>query len=383
MNESPANIADNPKATIDWFRSTPWWRLAGQSVTQSWRASHVLLCALGLLLTQAWTSLAHYLFNSDTEQAYYWLTPVASPNPIAPNWSTLMPPGVIGVWQQFLMPPVRWLQNPTLNGSADTLASMIGIIAIWTWIGGCLTRRSVMEMGLSLTASWSETFKLVTQRWQSLAWSVTMPSALIFMIGLGPLVLGWLSNIPGIGMWIAGALLVPTLLCILGIGWCAGITLFGYPLSVCSIMTERQADAYDGISRSAAYTFQRPLTLGLCLMAGQLLLTIGGSMFAIVVSVGYSVVEAGFDIGSFSSIRQMDSMWHSVVNGIGPLLINAYGYSFFWSFTAGTYLILRKDVDHAEFDLIDMAVPSEPEPLKELPQKSDATSPELTENTAE
>jgi hypothetical protein len=44
------------------------------------------------------------------------------------------------------------------------------------------------------------------------------------------------------------------------------------------------------------------------------------------------------------------------------LLLSAFSFSFFWSATAAIYLILRRDVDHVEFDQIDfdLSVSNEP-----------------------
>jgi hypothetical protein len=383
MTDSPAEPADNPKVTIDWYRSTPWWRLASQSVVISWRASHLIMCAAALLITQLWVSLSHYLFTPESSASTVWIAPGGGTNPIAPQWSSDMPDSVLSVWQHYLSPVLEWLQAPTLNGAADCLASMIGIIAIWSFVGGCLARRSVVELGTRMTAPWAETFRIVRRRWQSIAWSVAMPSGLILMIAVGPLMLGWVSNIPAIGLWIAGLLMIPTLFLSVGIGWCGAITVFGFPLSVCSIVTEKQADAYDGISRSAAYTFQRPLTLALCVVALQGLGLAGGCIVSLVLTTGYAVIEAGFNVGSFSSLEQIETIWSPILKGILPLLIAAFGFSFFWTAASATYLILRKDVDHAEFDVIDMDVPEEPKALPELPKKESNIPAELTENSAE
>jgi len=228
-----------------------------------------------------------------------------------------------------------------------------------------------------MTAPWSESIKLVLKRWQSIAWSLTMPSGLILMIALAPLLLGWLSNIAWVGPWLAGLLMIPVVFLAIGIGWCAAITLFGFPLSVCSIVTEKGADAYDGISRSAAYTFQRPFTLALCIIAAQYLSFVGGAFLSIVLSTGLSVVEAAFDIGSYSSLTDYKTMWGPVLRSVVPLLLTAYGFSFFWTASSATYLILRRDVDHAEFDLIDMAV-QETKPLPELPKRESLPKTSIT-----
>lgn len=398
MKDSPVDSVATPKVAIDWYRATPWWPLASQSIVISWRATHILLCAAALLVTQVWLDVCQGIFGAETAGFHEWVTPLARPQPfplgLAPQGTDLP----LTVWEKFLFPVFQGLSDPTLSGIAFCLSSMIGIIAIWSFVGGCLARRSVVEMGTKMTAPWAESIRLVLGRWQSIAWSVTMPSGLIVLIAVFPLFLGWLSNIPAIGPWIAGLLMIPVVFLCIGIGWCAAITLFGFPLSVCAIVTEKGADAYDGISRSAAYTFQRPLTLALCVIAAQFLSMVGGMLLSIVLTTGFRVVEASFDIGSFSSLRDFESMWGPILRGIVPLLLAAYGLSYFWTASAATYLILRKDVDHAEFDLVDMEV-AERKSLPELPKadlpkggaavpasdstSSDAKSIALPENTAE
>jgi len=382
MKDSPVDSVATPKVAIDWYRSTPWWRFASQTIVISWRSTHLLLCAAGLLLTQFWVSGSHWIFDRSSP-APNWTSSSLSTSLMRSSTET---PEI--VWRHFIDPVLQWLSNPTLTGAAHALASMLGIIAIWSLVGGCLSRRSVVELGTRMTATWTECFKLVVQRWQSIAWSVTMPSGLILLLALLPLGLGWLSNIPFVGMWLAGLLMIPVVFLAIGIGWCAAISLFGFSLSVCSVVTEKGADAYDGISRSAAYTFQRPLTLALCIAVAQFLSMVGGTMLSLVLTTGQGVVEAGFDIGSTTSIKELDSMWGPVLRGIVPLLLTAYGFSFFWTASAASYLILRRDVDQAEYDLIDMGN-AEIKPLPELPKRpslsnsTPSTNTELPENTAE
>jgi len=374
MKDSPVDSVATPKVVIDWYRSTPWWRVASQSIVISWRSTHLLLCAAGLLLTQLWLSASLKIFGPENAIVQSWISPSAGSQTILPILDAQGTESPLSIWQHFLFPVYQWLANPTLNGTAFCLSSVIGIVTIWSFVGGCLTRRSVVELGTKMTAPWAGSIQLVLKRWQSIAWSVTMPSGLILLIALGPLCLGWISNIPIIGTWLAGLLMIPVVLCSIGIGWCAAITLFGFPLSVCSIVTEKGADAYDGISRSAAYTFQRPLTLALCVVAAQFLSEVGGILLSIVLTTGFRVVEAGFDIGSYSSLKDTESMWGPLLRGIVPLLLTAYGFSFFWTAASATYLILRRDVDHAEFDLIDMGN-QEPKPLPELPKKEPLAPP--------
>ncbi len=394
MKDSLVDSVATPKVAIDWYRTAPWWRFASQSIVISWRSTHLLLCAAGLLLTQMWTGVAYWMFGPNEDAIQNWVTSAVAPQPWLPSFVLQGTESPLSIWQKFLFPVYNWLANPTLTGAAYCLSSMIGIIAIWSFVGGCLARRSVVELGTKMTAPWAESIKLVLKRWQSIAWSLTMPSGLILMIALAPLVLGWLSNIVWIGPWLAGLLMIPIVFFAIGIGWCAAITLFGFPFSVCSIVTERGADAYDGISRSAAYTFQRPLTLALCIIVAQFLSSIGGMFLSVVLFTGLTVIEAAFDIGSYSSLRDFDTILGPLLRGIVPLILTAYGFSYFWTAASATYLVLRRDVDHAEFDLIDMAI-QETKPLPELPKRESIAQsiaqqpsqpqadPAIPENTAE
>jgi len=371
MTDSLANNPVVPKVAIDWFRSTPWWRLVSQTLVISWRSSHLLLCAAAVLATIAVVNLSAYVFGiQELSPESNWGRPVNSSMLAFTAFSSGAPIDVFtSTWGRYTDPVYSWLTFPTLNGAAHGLASMIGIIGIWSFVGGCIARRSVVELGTNMTATWTDVLKLVRSRWQSIAWSVTMPSGLILLLALGPLMIGWISNIPSIGPWIAGLLLIPTVFFSIAIGWCAAITVLGFPLSVCAIVSEKEADSYDGISRSAAYAFQRPLTLALCVIAAQWLGAIGGYILSLVFASGYLVVNAAFDIGSFSNLAMLDTFWAEIVRGIIPLLMSAFCFSFFWTASSATYLILRRDVDHTEFDLIDMNVSDEPKALPELPSR--------------
>lgn len=301
--------------------------------------------------------------------------------PLSLDWA--MPVDIFkSTWGRYTSPVYNWLVSPSLNGAAHTLASMIGIVAIWAFIGGCIARRSIIELGRNMTATWSEVFLLVRNRWQSIAWSVTMPAALILLLSVGPLVIGWISNVPAIGPWIAGLLLIPTVFFSIAIGWCSAITILGFPLSVCAIVSEKQADAYDGISRSAAYSFQRPVTLALCVIAAQFLGAIGGQILSVVLMTGFLVVNAAFDVGSTSSLATLDTFWTELIRGIIPLLLSAFCFSFFWTASAATYLILRRDVDHTELDAIDMNVAAEPKALPDLPVKEAPNAEQSAEQSA-
>lgn len=362
MNQSefaPGSIK-TPTVAIDWFRSAPWWRLLTSVLNVSWRTSHVLFCAIGLLVTEGILRLCTFLFRPEPDVVTSWLQPRAMETPLSnllPGDLEIYPPmHFVGVWGAFFSPLVAWFASPTLRGTAFAIAFTLGIVAIWSFIGGCLVRRTVLECGAMLPAPWNDTIRLVRSRWLSIAWSVTMPSCMVIALALLPWGLGWLSNIPWIGTWGAGLLMLPVVVGSLGIGWCTAITLMGFPLSVAAVVTEKKADAFDGVSRSAAYTFQKPVLLFLLVLILFLISLIGGDVFTVIVGVGYGIVSRAFDMGSYGSLNALGAFPTRLFRNTILLLLSAFSFSFFWSASAAIYLILRREVDHVEFDSVDIEV---------------------------
>ena len=422
MNDSSSKIAVVPKVSIDWYRSTPWWRLISHSLAISWRASHLGLCALALLATQALIGFSGWLFAPETNQASsWWLSPesrteamtpwalnpdqwleafsaedsrpkdptldptgktaAASRQPIV--WFHPAPDSFIHVWRRYVSYPFHAMDTPTFRKSAYFLINTLGILALWAFVGGCIARRSVQELGMHVTSPWINTLRWVAARWQSIVWSVAMPLALVLLFCLVPLVLGWISNIPVLGQPVALVLMLPVALMALGVGWVAGIALFGFSLATVSIVTEKQADAFDGMSRASAYVFQRPATLFLAVLVSEWIGHFGGSIVSIVLNTGYNIIAQAFAMGSMGTLGGMNSWLDGCFGAIVPLLTTAFGFSFFWTASTAIYLVLRKDVDRAEFDLIDMDSTLPAKPLPKLPESPDQVpkSPELTPKT--
>ncbi len=392
MNEAPLDRVAVPRVSIDWYRSTPWWRLASQSVTIAWRGSHLALCVLGLILTQWVTQFSFYTFGpEEIIVSESWLTPRESTYAVLPfeshltsfglgpstsnsmlsdsKWYSPAPDSFISVWRRYASIPYQAIQLLTVRRAAYVLFNFIGVLAIWSFVGGCLARRSIVEMGTRISVPWKDTIALVLKRWQSIAWSITMPLGLIVLCCLIPIVIGWLSNIPVVGPWLAGILLLPGIFLFLGMGWSAAVSLFGFSLSTCAVVCEKQADAFDGLSRAAAYTFQRPLTLLLTITGAELISRFAGTLLSMVLNTGYSIFASAFEMGSFYSIHSMGTVFDPFFAMLVPMLTAAFGFSFFWTSSAAMYLLLRKDVDNAEFDLIDMGDVATSKTLTPLPDK--------------
>jgi hypothetical protein len=143
------------------------------------------------------------------------------------------------------------------------------------------------------------------------------------------------------------------MLAVLAVAWVSAITLLGFPLSVCAIVTERKADAFDGVSRSAAYVLQRPLVFILLIAAFQFLSFAASEIFGSIMWVGKSLLVTGFDLGASHEMVATQSI---LLDGIPTLMLGGFSISFFWSAAASIYLILRREVDRTEYDHIDPAI---------------------------
>jgi hypothetical protein len=165
-------------------------------------------------------------------------------------------------------------------------------------------------------------------------------------------------------VWIL-ALIFGTLMALLLLG-----LIFGWPLMWATISTEG-SDAFDALSRSYAYTFQRPLHyLFFAIVAGIL----GALTWMLVLQLGGVIVHLTWwaaDWGIFDEDRALLALEVAAGNttadefgkvgnfglrliGLGNSLVHAIAYSFafgyFWVAATAMYLLLRRDVDHTETD---------------------------------
>jgi hypothetical protein len=283
----------------------------------------------------------------------------------------------VHVWRRLVSYPYQAIEALTLRRGAYLLLNFLAVLAIWAFVGGCISRRSIQELGTQITSPWTDTVRLVSKRWLSIMWAIAMPIALILVCSLLFMLLGWLSNIPAVGPWIAGLLLLPLVVLSVALGWCACVSIIGFPLSTAAIVCEKQADSFDGISRAAAYTFQRPVTLILAVIAAEWIGHFAGGIVSIVVNTGFSILARAFSVGSFHTILNMGTFFDAWIACFVPLVVTAFGFSFFWTASSAIYLLLRRDVDHTLFDMIDMDAPVPAKPLPQLASPPEATaSPE-------
>ncbi|MDZ4851762.1 MAG: hypothetical protein SGI77_20940 [Pirellulaceae bacterium] len=352
-----------PRASIDWYRSLPWWRLLSQSVSISWRASHLLLAAIALWVTFLGWQLGENCFRPDGIETLPLSTFIRQ---------VRFESGVFG--GHHILP---FSTGSTFTLDARSMAyiafGIVWTIGVWAFAGGLLARRSLMEMGIRTSVGWGPSCRLICKRWLSMVWAIAMPLCGMLGLLLFPIVLGLLARLGVVGQFVSLVLMIPTVFVAIGIGWCTAITAFGFPLSICAISAEKNADAFDGVSRSAAYVFQRPMTILVILLLALGLGWIGDFIIGVVLSTGESIVWSAFSIGAGSNIQGRMSVEGSLrqyllhfARTILPVLRFSFLFSFFWSASAAAYLTLRWEIDNTDFDELDLQELGEPIPIPEV-----------------
>ena len=277
-------------------------------------------------------------------------------------------------------------------------------LLVWGLIGGAITRIAALKFtrdeAPDMLGALSHAFSKISS--YSLAPLLALGGAAVF--GLQLVVLGWLMRL-GFFTMLAGfawpfVLMLGLLMAILLIG-----ALVGWPLMWATVSVEG-TDAFDALSRSYAYTYQRPLRLLWYVLCVTILAAV--SMFVVklfaasAISLGSWSIRWGIDEPTYHAIVSPRSavaqvaepsgvpnlevakpasegpnpsassesastaaqptelsrmrwtagkaiaFWKSVLGALAA----GYQAGFLWVASVGVYLLLRKDIDGAEMDEI-------------------------------
>ncbi len=350
-----------PSVTIDWYRSLPWWPLCSRAITTAWRLSHLVVGTVAAMLVTIGWNVADSIFGDPTS---VFQSASLTRNPIS------------GTWQNLTHALFAFREGGGFIELARILLGGLWTVVVCAGLGGLLARRSVYEMSTQSPADWGTTLRLVKSRFTSLLWTLVMPWSALVVLLIPVLVLGLLGRLGSVGVWIAGLAMIPMVLLMIGAGWLALLGALGFPLAVTAVVAEKQADAFDGFSRSAAYLYQRPFTFGLGVALANLVAW--GAAFAVdfAMKMGLQVVFAAFELASARPIHQDGLRIHfgfAFAEDFMQLVIAGFVFSFFWSAAAALYLTLRHEIDHTDMDEIDLF---EKQPAKSIPSIGSPPSPE-------
>lgn len=266
-------------------------------------------------------------------------------------------------------------------------------LLVWAGFGCAIVRMAVRRLARDDRIYIAEVTPFAQQRLVSVVGGLLGPLAGVAVIAIPVALLGLVMR-TDIGAALGGLLW----LFVLPMGLLMSVILigmlFGWPLIWGAVATE-SSDAFDAISRTYSYTFQRPLYyLGYALFAAVIGILGWGVVWLfseIVINMGLwaaalgagtdrmaeMVGEAGDASGPLRIGAALVGFWNAAIRAVA----SSYAYSFFWCATAGIYLLLRFHVDAVELDEVFIDEAAERYGLPELtpddqgvPQADDSVS---------
>ncbi len=150
------------------------------------------------------------------------------------------------------------------------------------------------------------------------------------------------------------------------------LSLLGFPLALVAVVTEKHADAFDGFSRSAAYLYQRPVTVGIGVGIAFLLSYVASLVVEISMGFGRDYILSTYAWNAGQSIQEVQGFGFTFARWLMGSLANGFLFSFFWTASAALYLTLRNEVDHTDFDDVDM----DEQPTSSASEKGQAPNPQ-------
>ncbi len=247
---------------------------------------------------------------------------------------------------------------------AFVVLCVLWALLIWSYFGGMITRAVALRLTQDEVPSWKRLSSFVRGRLPSYFGAPIYPFLGVALATVPVAILGLFIR-ADIGALVAAivwplAILAGLFITILLVG-----LVFGWPLMFSTISVEG-TDAFDALGRAYAYVYQRPLHYLFYAIVAVVFGVIGWifvELFAATVlhctywaaSWGageriYTAIDDGFtsSIGSFASALLM--AWHHGV----LLLASGFVIGYFWSASTAIYLLLRRQVDAAEMDEVEM-----------------------------
>lgn len=336
MEEVPFEDRTVPRVEIDWGRSFWWWYPISRAVQPAIRMSSLLTSVLAVLLLRF--GILH---------AVDWFKPSMATRDLITQLSEFR-------FSSLSTQTVPSVPSLGVDDIAFVTFAILWVALIASLFGGVLARRAAVELGQRTIAPWIRSIQLVGSRAASYLWAAGMhivgAVALVAPIAL----LGWFAKLGSIPAVISGILLIAVCLpLIFAIGRILMSLIFCYPLSVCAISVEKKADAFEGFSRSNAYLFQRPVLTVVCVALLFVFGQIGAFLVNWTVQLGWGLIQQTYSVSSGHAYPAVDT-YLGAGDWIAKNLVFAFGFSYFWSASAGLYLVLRKCVDNTDLDEMDL-----------------------------
>ncbi len=431
---------NNSIRTIPWRELCPW-TLIFRSLPVAVSVPVMVLAFIGVVITPVGWKASQFVFvnheevsANDPEFAEF-ISNVGSPHEGIMGTSsgeslvTLFGFRINGpkiVFVRYVEP--FWRMFRQYDGVRSFLYLLVGgvwTMVVWSLIGMAIARIAVMRYARNESISLNDAVRFAWVRFPSCITGLVIPLVGVFALCIVTALVGLFMAFD-VGLFIVGLLYF----FVIGLAGVMAVILlglaFGWPLTIAAISTEGQ-DSFDAMTRSYAYTFQRPLNYAFYAIVA---IIFGGLCWLLVARVTEATENLSFwstswganianenrienirdpstiqppatpsptanpatasptasamtprGSATFRGSRSVIGFWISMLKSVAV----AFLYAQFWCLVAAIYLLLRKDVDETDLDEVFI---SEEQRTYDLPALatgpgSPSTSPDSSSGEAE
>ena len=319
--------------------------------------------------TEWQTTISDWLWNKSPE--FSIVTSAQSADALFEQVKEGLPEAPVSLWLYLTRPFINLFHGDlTPIGFIYFVLCGVWELLVWGLFGGAIARIAALKFTRDEAPDLPGALKHAASKLTSYSMAPLLALAGAAVFGVQLALLGWIMRLDVLAM-VAGffwpfTLLLGLLMAILLIG-----ALAGWPLMWATVAVEG-TDAFDALSRSYAYTYQRPLRLLWYVLLAAILAAV--SMFIVklfatsAISLGNWSVSWGLDEQTYRQIvaplstdaaaatsdltgtnwlaATSISFWKSLLGALAA----GYQAGFLFVAAVGVYLLLRKDIDGAEMD---------------------------------
>ena len=261
-------------------------------------------------------------------------------------------------------------------------------LLVWALFAGAITRIAALRLAREERVGLIRAITYASRNIVQYFAAPLLPLLGVLLLAILPALCGLLMRMNFVAtvgglLWFC-ALLFGLLITLLMLG-----LSFGWPLMWPAISAEgRNGDAFDSISRTYNYTFNRPLQYLFYAFVAAVIGILGWylvglvaegviymSYWAVSLGSGGSQIQslyaaangADLDSGALEFGGDAVGFWVGVVRAFA----NAFAFSFFWCSATAIYLLLRRDVDQAEIEAVEGSDEMPTSPLPDWDQRPD------------
>ena len=372
-------------------RSSTHWRLLFRAIGIASDPRSLILAAVGLVMMQTgWSLLTSILAQPD------W-TSLVAPN-LFPGSGLLQDERFRPVYS--IVRPFFLFFRPDVSAGERFYFSVCALwsLFVWSLIGGAIVRIAVVRVATRGRVSLISALKFSARRLGTLITAPLVPLGVACLIALAGASVGLFGRvIPVVTTLFA---FVPLIVGLLNAVILLGL-LAAWPLMVATVAADGE-DFFDAVSRSYSYVNQQTARYLGYLALGVVIGGLGMVAVNLFASTALQLADwstslgapknVGFRFGDLNDLSHMKGISRAFVQDpalmggvdspalpdIGQLwkslieaILNGWTTSYFWSFAAILYLILRRDVDGKEIHEI-----YEPKPVvAEVVSKETSANP--------